>query len=214
MLRIFSEKRALVFADAPGTDKGGVPEFIFHNLGELADFAMQEFRRKMRTDARVVLRNEGNGFVPAEAAFRAFCARVGLREAAGGLVKTLDPALNEPEYLYIYRNAMWDLPKGKKEEGESTEENALREVMEETGLHDLKLLRFLENSYHFVDLREGQTIIKKTSWFEMQVEHKQTPEPQTEEGIKEARWLTRAQIRDRLPLMYASIAALSHAYFQ
>ena len=213
MLRIFSERKALVFADTLGEGKG-VPEFVFHDAGALYDFVMREFRPKMPADARVVLQKPDGGIVCAEDAFRAFCARTGIRAAAGGLVKTLDPALGEPEYLYIYRNAMWDLPKGKKEEGESTEENALREVQEETGLRDLKLLRFLENTYHFVDLAKGNTVVKQTSWFEMQTDHKQTPVPQTEEGIREARWLTRAQVRDRLPLMYASIAALSYAYFQ
>lgn len=213
MLRIFSERKALVFADTLGEGKG-VPEFVFHDAGDLYDFAMREFRPKMPADARVLLQKKDGGFVGAEEAFRAFCARTGIREAAGGLVKTLGPALGEPEYLYIYRNAMWDLPKGKKEEGESTEENALREVQEETGLRNLKLLRFLENTYHFVDLAKGNTVVKQTSWFEMQSEDRQTPVPQTEEGIREARWLTRAQVRDRLPLMYASIAALSYAYFQ
>ncbi|MDE5762763.1 MAG: NUDIX domain-containing protein [Bacteroidales bacterium] len=213
MLRIFSERKALVFADTLGEGKG-VPEFVFHDEGALYNFVMRKFRPKMPADVRVVLQKPDGGVVCAEDAFRAFCARTGIRAAAGGLVKTLDPALGEPEYLYIYRNAMWDLPKGKKEEGESTEENALREVQEETGLHDLKLLRFLENTYHFVDLAKGNTVVKQTSWFEMQTDHKQTPVPQTEEGIREARWLTRAQVRDRLPLMYSSIAALSYAYFQ
>lgn len=213
MLRIFSERKALVFADTLGEGKG-VPEFVFHDAGALYDFVMQEFRPKMPADARVLLQKKDGGFVCAEETFRAFCARTGIRAAAGGLVKTLGSALGEPEYLYIYRNAMWDLPKGKKEEGESTEENALREVMEETGLCGLKLLRFLENTYHFVDLAKGNTVVKQTSWFEMQTDSRQTPVPQTEEGIKEARWLTRAQVRDRLPLMYASIAALTHAYFQ
>lgn len=213
MLRIFSEKKAVVFADTLGEGKG-LSEFVFQNAEDLYDFVMREFRPKMPADARVLLKNDKGGFVRAEESFRTFCTRTGIREAAGGLVKTLDPALSEPEYLYIYRNAMWDLPKGKKEEGESAEENALREVMEETGLSNLKLLRFLENSYHFVDLGRENTIVKQTSWFEMQTDRRQTPVPQTEEGIREARWLTRAQVRDRLPLMYSSIAALSHAYFQ
>ncbi len=212
MLRIFSEKKAVVFAGAPG-EGNGVPEFVFDDAGDLYDFVMQEFRPKIPADARVLLKKDG-GFAKAEDTFRAFCARTGTRAAAGGLVKTLDPALSEPHYLYIYRNAMWDLPKGKQEEGESTEENALREVMEETGLQDLKIVRFLENTYHFVDLGRAHTIVKQTSWFEMQTDRRQTPVPQTEEGIREALWLTRAQVRDRLPLMYASIAALSHAYFQ
>ncbi len=50
-------------------------------------------------------------------------------DAAGGLVSN-----ESGQYLLIFRNGMWDLPKGKREKGESTAENAVREVMEECGI--------------------------------------------------------------------------------
>ncbi|RMD70006.1 MAG: NUDIX domain-containing protein, partial [Bacteroidetes bacterium] len=54
-----------------------------------------------------------------------------LVEAAGGVVH----AEQTPEQvLFIFRRGMWDLPKGKIDEGETPEQAALREVAEETGL--------------------------------------------------------------------------------
>src|SRR5215831_16424428 len=56
-------------------------------------------------------------------------------KAAGGLV------LNDhEEVLLIYRRNMWDLPKGKLDEGEKLRAAALREVQEETGLKNLEIV--------------------------------------------------------------------------
>ena len=51
-----------------------------------------------------------------------------LIKAAGGLVQ------NNGYFLWIYRNNICDLPKGKIEENESITDAALREVKEECGL--------------------------------------------------------------------------------
>jgi 8-oxo-dGTP pyrophosphatase MutT (NUDIX family) len=59
-----------------------------------------------------------------------------LIEAAGGLV------LNERgNLLMIFRRGKWDLPKGKRDAGESIETCAVREVEEETGLVGVQLLK-------------------------------------------------------------------------
>ena len=52
-----------------------------------------------------------------------------LIEAAGGLVIN-----RKGEYLFIYRNDKWDLPKGKLEKGERKRQGAVREVEEECGI--------------------------------------------------------------------------------
>ncbi len=64
-------------------------------------------------------------------------------EAAGGLV-----ANKEDKILFIHRLGKWDLPKGKLEKGEGVKEAAVREVEEETGITDLELLDFLQETYH------------------------------------------------------------------
>ena len=50
-------------------------------------------------------------------------------EAAGGVVENA-----QGEYLFIYRNHKWDLPKGKLEKGEKKKIGAVREVEEECGI--------------------------------------------------------------------------------
>src|SRR5690606_3640344 len=69
------------------------------------------------------------------------------------------------EILFIYRNDKWDLPKGKIEGIETIEETALREVMEETGVAGLKIVKPLETTYHIFK-RNGRYKIKITYWFE------------------------------------------------
>ncbi|MEX0639350.1 MAG: NUDIX domain-containing protein, partial [Balneolaceae bacterium] len=53
-------------------------------------------------------------------------------EAGGGVVCRNHSG--SIQVLLIYRNGVWDLPKGKLEEDESIAECAAREVAEETGI--------------------------------------------------------------------------------
>lgn len=103
--------------------------------------------------------------------------------ASGGLVKN-----NKGEDLIIFRRGVWDLPKGKAEPGESPEQTALREVGEECYLKDLKIKRFLINTYHiyFID---DTPVLKKTRWFEIKYEGKNSPRPQKNEDITMTIWL-------------------------
>ena len=64
-------------------------------------------------------------------------------KAGGGLVFN-----QNGEFLAIYRNGVWDLPKGKMEKGEDFEQTALREVEEETGLDELEARGLLLSTYH------------------------------------------------------------------
>jgi len=105
--------------------------------------------------------------------------------AAGGVVLNSDAGT----ILLIKRNGVWDLPKGKLEEGESIPECAVREVEEETGLKDLKIISSLCETYHEYK-EDGKLIGKTTYWYLMNGEdiQKQVLTPQTEEGITELIW--------------------------
>ena len=48
---------------------------------------------------------------------------------------------SQKEVLFIYRNQLWDLPKGMTEAGETIEATALREVAEECGIDKLSIDR-------------------------------------------------------------------------
>ncbi|MFO8054882.1 MAG: NUDIX domain-containing protein [Bacteroidales bacterium] len=108
-------------------------------------------------------------------------------EAAGGAV------FNEyDELLMILRKGKWDLPKGKKEEGETPELSAIREVMEETGIDQPEVKSQLPCTYHMYVLN-GQWVVKQTRWFLMHAQ-KQPLVPQTIESITMARWVPHNEI--------------------
>lgn len=121
--------------------------------------------------------------VNVEDAFQNFTQLFIRIEAAGGLVKN-----DENKFLFIYRRKHWDLPKGKIEKGECKKEAAVREVMEETGLKNIRLKGERYTTYHTY-LLKGKRIFKPTYWFNMECDNAQTLRPQEEEDIADCRWI-------------------------
>jgi 8-oxo-dGTP pyrophosphatase MutT (NUDIX family) len=109
-------------------------------------------------------------------------------DAAGGLVKN-----EKGEYLFIFRRGKWDLPKGKLDAGESFQQAAVREVIEETGLEGIALEKPLISTYHTYPLK-GSTVLKKTYWFEMSYTGNGKAAPQTTEDIEEVRWFGQKEL--------------------
>lgn len=109
--------------------------------------------------------------------------------AAGGAV------FNEKKLvLAIFRRETWDLPKGKIDNGESPEQAAVREVMEEVGLTEIKLGQHLLDTWH--TYRENdKRILKRTYWYLMQTTQTELT-PQTEEDIEKAAWVQLDEIID------------------
>jgi 8-oxo-dGTP pyrophosphatase MutT (NUDIX family) len=91
------------------------------------------------------------------------------------------------EVLLIFRRNFWDIPKGKREDGESVEMCAVREVSEEVGIPIPILVARLGNTSH--SYRElGVTIKKTTDWFVMVTESTEFT-PQLEEEIDQVSWV-------------------------
>ncbi|HLW73073.1 MAG TPA: NUDIX domain-containing protein [Candidatus Babeliales bacterium] len=68
-------------------------------------------------------------------------------------------------YLLLrYGAGHWDLPKGKIEPGETKEEAALRELMEETGLTAVINENF-EESVHYIFTDYDKQLAQKTAYF-------------------------------------------------
>lgn len=131
--------------------------------------------------------------------FDNFCSQYRIIEAAGGLVENANG-----EFLVIDRRGYIDLPKGKKEQGESNEQNALREVNEETGLEGLSIVGSLPNTYHIYPIN-GQDVLKCTHWYKMKVDGCPSLTPQTEEDILEAQWVSKEQLMTLAERTYASL---------
>ncbi|OWK99128.1 NUDIX hydrolase [Kaistella haifensis DSM 19056] len=130
-------------------------------------------------------------------------------EAAGGVVSN-----KNGEILFIHRIGKWDLPKGKIEKGESLEQAALREVEEETGLSELILEEFLNNTFHIYTERNGLKILKTTYWFKMKYVGNETPKPQIEEGISEVSWKGKdAIVQQVLPMTFQNIKLILNDYW-
>jgi 8-oxo-dGTP pyrophosphatase MutT (NUDIX family) len=134
------------------------------------------------------------------AAQRAFMELFEPIEAAGGVVRN-----RKNQVLFIFRHGKWDLPKGKIETGEDSQDAAMREVEEECGISGLALRRELRPTFHTYTLN-GRRMLKKTHWYEMSYSGSPSAvKPQTEESITEVKWLSSVKIQKALTNTYNSI---------
>lgn len=128
--------------------------------------------------------------------------KIPVAKAGGGLVYN-----KKGEVLFIFRNGKWDLPKGGIEKNEDIEHTAIREVEEETGVSELKIVKKLQKTYH-VFRRNGKFKLKITHWFEMTSSYDGTLTPQEKEGIEKAVWLKPEEIPVALKNSYENIKLL------
>lgn len=129
-------------------------------------------------------------------------------DAAGGLVTNASGQM-----LFIYRYGKWDLPKGKIEQHEKKDEAALREVVEETAIGNLRIIKPLIRTRHLYE-EKGQRFIKNTWWYQMKTTDMNTPVPQEEEGITNAQWLDPDQLKGVMKNTYPSIIEVINSYIQ
>lgn len=124
--------------------------------------------------------------------------------AGGGLVADKDG-----NWLMIYRNGTWDLPKGMQEEGEDIAVTAVREVAEESGVEaDAKdLLKITRHAYRMY----GSLNVKTIWWYRMKAKENASIRPQTEEGIEKCEWVTPEDLDYRLANTYPSIVDVFEA---
>ena len=128
-----------------------------------------------------------------------------LVEAAGGVVR------KGHNLLMIFRNGLWDIPKGKLNQNESPQVGAIREVEEECGITKPTILKFLCATYHTY-LYEGQKTIKKTSWFVMDYKGTDKLNPQRDEGITNVKWCTLQEFNNVRGNTYGSINEVIDQY--
>lgn len=123
--------------------------------------------------------------------------------SAGGVVFRMENG--RPLFLLIrdsYDN--WGFPKGHVEEDEAPERAALREVEEETGLHDLVLRDSIETIDWYFRFR--RRLIHKVCHFYLMESESAATSPQREEGITECSWLPLGDALERIS--YANARAV------
>jgi 8-oxo-dGTP pyrophosphatase MutT (NUDIX family) len=119
-------------------------------------------------------------------------------EAAGGIVQ------RKNRFLFIKRNGVWDIPKGKLEKKEIPEVGAVREIEEECGIQSPVVTDLITITYHTYSYNDTPTL-KKTYWYSLNYEGKKVGTPQLEEGITKISWKKSSSFSKILTNTYASI---------
>ena len=128
--------------------------------------------------------------------------------AAGGLLTNA-----QGEILWIFRRGFWDLPKGKLDDGETIQSCAIREVEEETGIHNIKLHELLKFTNHiYFDKYLQEEVVKRTYWFHMTIADMQKGIPQSAEDIEKIEWHSLATAKHCLEQTYPTILEVIEAY--
>ncbi|GEP96806.1 NUDIX hydrolase [Chitinophaga cymbidii] len=120
-------------------------------------------------------------------------------EAAGGLIS--NPA---EEVLLMFRRGKWDLPKGKLDEGETLEACALREVQEETGLHNISLDGKITETFHYYPWK-NKKVLKHSHWYRMRFTGTELTIPQIEEDIMDIQWIRPENLGKYMQYSYQNI---------
>ncbi len=110
-------------------------------------------------------------------------------QSAGGVV--FRPTAAGPEVLLLqHQGGKWMLPKGTIEPGETPEGVARREVLEEAGIGNLRLVADLGEERYFFFWRSEDTYYDKTvHYYLMEFVGSEEPRPQTEEGFIACEWV-------------------------
>jgi 8-oxo-dGTP pyrophosphatase MutT (NUDIX family) len=185
----------IYFADKPlflcdSIDKTIEP-FIHHDDAVFIDTLDTHTIKSMIHEMQLEKIHAGVFYHPdLQALKKEFFRKFTLVKAGGGLVMN-----NNNDVLLIYRRGKWDLPKGKLDKGETIEDCAMREVMEETGLQNVVLESALLVTYH--TYHEGtKFILKESHWYAMKVNGEQKLVPQTEEDIVEIKWVKLGDLKN------------------
>ena len=131
-IKIYFDDKPLFLCDA--IDKTIEP-FIHHDDAVFIDVLDAHTIKSMIHEMQLEKIHAGVFYHPdLQVLKKEFFRKFKLVKAGGGLVMN-----NNNDVLLIYRRGKWDLPKGKLDKGETLEDCAVREVMEETGLKKVTL---------------------------------------------------------------------------
>ena len=197
MYKIFHENKALIFPKIEGDSlrfDATLQESDRYDAELLCDFFPEWLDDRDPGDTFIHEVGENAVAAALNKTFR-------MAPAAGGIV------VKEGKIVSIVRKGIPDLPKGHLEQGETPEIAALREVEEETGIGDLKIVKELPSTWHCY-LEHDEWTLKHTYWYLMESEETIRPKPQTEEGITEIKLIGNEEIEDFLKNTFRSISEI------
>ncbi len=116
---------------------------------------------------------------------------------AGGVIFRRNQETNVVEILLIQdAKDRWTIPKGHIEEGENSKQTAEREIREETGLQEMKVLNWL-GKINFRYRRDSSLVLMTTEIFLVKGLGK-TDELKPEEWMNGIKWFTAAEALDKI----------------
>ena len=123
-----------------------------------------------------------------------------LAHSAGGVVFHRDPVRGDVRLLLLqHETGKWMLPKGTIETGETSEAVARREVAEETGIRNVRIVSDLgEERYVFFWKAEDTYYDKTVHYYLMEFLGGEDAAPQREEGFVRCEWATFADALERI----------------
>lgn len=194
MIKIHTLHKTIYLTDNQAVFKSSI-DTIIETIDSSIEMDTKYYRLMAKNEIKTIYFYNKN----LTALFNYFTSLFRIIEAAGGLVQN-----KNGEWLFIFRNGKWDLPKGKIEKGEAIKTAAIREVEEECGITKLSIIKELPSTYHTYFLEE-KNILKRTYWFEMKCADTSKLKPQTEEGITDVRWISKNNLTPIYANTYNSI---------
>jgi len=191
MYKVFSGEKCIMISEKGVNNVDKNSRVIVFKSAEDLHKEYRQFARSSNPKKLIVIGNEERVWK----VFRSLFAYI----EAGGVVRN-----EKGNLLMIYRNKRWDLPKGRLEKGESPDQTALREVEEECGVKNLKITSEFMLTHH-IFFQDKHEWIKRTYWYEMTCKDSTKPQPQAEEGIIKAEWMSREEVRKIRNKIYPSL---------
>ena len=198
MYKVFVNDKPIILTDSLKNDNN-FPVYIFNEV--VIDEILHKLKRGNVNGVNLFCSNLEQDWVSFKKLFKVVFA-------GGGLVTNPNK-----EILFIYRSNVWDLPKGRHEEGESIDETAIREVEEECGAENLKLIKPLLITHHLFYMDKIQQM-KITHWYLMESDFQKNLQPQLEEGITQALFKNKEEVQEAMKNTYANIKLVLDTYYK